>query len=134
MISNCTKSSLISLSLFCISGDNLIIGSYDLRLSWFDLDLSTKPYKTLRYHKKAIREVVFHPRYPLFASASDDATVIVSHGMVYSDLNQNPLIVPVKVLRGHSAVNNVGVTSCVFHPHQPWLLSGGADATIRLYT
>ena len=28
-------------------GDNLIIGSYDSRLSWFDLDLSTKPYKTL---------------------------------------------------------------------------------------
>lgn len=29
-------------------GDNLIIGSYDNRLSWFDLDLSTKPYKTLK--------------------------------------------------------------------------------------
>jgi ribosome biogenesis protein ERB1 len=29
-------------------GDNLIIGSYDSRLSWFDLDLSTKPYKTLK--------------------------------------------------------------------------------------
>ena len=31
-----------------IAGDNLIVGSYDCRLSWFDLDLSTKPYKTLR--------------------------------------------------------------------------------------
>lgn len=30
-------------------GDNLIIGSYDSRLNWFDLDLSAKPYKTLRY-------------------------------------------------------------------------------------
>jgi ribosome biogenesis protein ERB1 len=29
-------------------GDNLIIGSYDKKLCWFDLDLSTKPYKTLR--------------------------------------------------------------------------------------
>jgi len=29
-------------------GDNLIIGSYDRRLAWFDLDLSVKPYKTLR--------------------------------------------------------------------------------------
>lgn len=29
-------------------GDNIIIGSYDSRLSWFDLDLSTKPYKTLK--------------------------------------------------------------------------------------
>lgn len=30
------------------SGDNLIVGSYDRRLCWFDMDLSTKPYKTLR--------------------------------------------------------------------------------------
>jgi ribosome biogenesis protein ERB1 len=29
-------------------GDNLIIGSYDKKLCWFDLDLSSKPYKTLR--------------------------------------------------------------------------------------
>ncbi|MEQ2158631.1 hypothetical protein GOODEAATRI_014373 [Goodea atripinnis] len=30
-------------------GDHVICGSYDCRLSWFDLDLSTKPYKMLRY-------------------------------------------------------------------------------------
>jgi hypothetical protein len=29
-------------------GDNLIVGSYDSRVNWFDLDLSTKPYKTLK--------------------------------------------------------------------------------------
>lgn len=29
-------------------GDNVIIGSYDKKLCWFDLDLSSKPYKTLR--------------------------------------------------------------------------------------
>jgi ribosome biogenesis protein ERB1 len=115
-------------------GDNVIIGSYDLRLSWFDLDLSTKPYKTLRYHKKAIRSVAFHERYPLFASASDDGTVIVSHGMVYSDLLQNPLIVPVKILKGHTIQNSLGVTQCTFHPLQPWIFSSGADFTIRLFT
>lgn len=115
------------------SGDNIIVGSYDLRLSWFDLDLSNKPYKTLRYHKKAIRSVAFHERYPLFASASDDGTVIVSHGMVYNDLMQNPLIVPVKILKGHKTTDCLGVTYCCFHPFQPWILSSGADATIRLF-
>ena len=30
-------------------GDNVIIGSYDRRLSWFDTDLSVRPYKTLRW-------------------------------------------------------------------------------------
>jgi hypothetical protein len=52
-----------------------------------------------RYHKHALRGVAFHRTYPLFASASDDATVHVFHGMVYADLLTNPLIVPVKVLR-----------------------------------
>ena len=30
------------------SGDNIILGSYDKRLCWFDLELSTKPYKVMR--------------------------------------------------------------------------------------
>ncbi|PFX35016.1 Ribosome biogenesis protein bop1-B [Stylophora pistillata] len=64
-------------------GDNLIVGSYDRRLCWFDMDLSTKPYKTLRSHKKALRQVAFHRHYPLFASASDDGTVIICHGRIF---------------------------------------------------
>lgn len=34
---------------FVFVGDNVIVGSYDQRLCWFDLDLSVKPYKTLRF-------------------------------------------------------------------------------------
>lgn len=34
------------------SGDHLIVGSYDRRVAWFDLDLSSTPYKTLKYHTK----------------------------------------------------------------------------------
>ncbi|XP_029942497.1 ribosome biogenesis protein bop1-like [Salarias fasciatus] len=64
-------------------GDHVICGSYDCRLSWFDLDLSTKPYKMLRHHKKAVRGVAYHRVYPLFASASDDGSVIVCHATVY---------------------------------------------------
>ncbi|XP_070701976.1 ribosome biogenesis protein bop1 isoform X2 [Pempheris klunzingeri] len=115
-------------------GDHVICGSYDCRLSWFDLDLSTKPYKMLRHHKKAVRGVAYHRLYPLFASASDDGSVIVCHGTVYSDLLQNPLIVPVKVLRGHVITHDLGVLDVTFHPTQPWIFSSGADATIRLFT
>lgn len=64
-------------------GDNLIVSSYDKKVMWFDLDLSTKPYQTLKLHSSAVRNVAFHLRYPLFASASDDQGVIVCHGMVY---------------------------------------------------
>ncbi|XP_065191729.1 ribosome biogenesis protein bop1-like [Sycon ciliatum] len=115
-------------------GDNVICGSYDLKLSWFDMDLSTEPYKTLRHHRQAIRQVAFHKRYPLFASASDDGSVIVCHGTVYSDLLKNPLIVPVKVLKGHGIVDGRSVFDCQFHPSQPWILSAGADNSIRLFS
>ena len=100
------------------SGDNIIIGSYDKRLCWFDTDLSTKPYKTLRYniniliyryHKMAIRDVAFHKRYPLFASSSDDGSINIFHGMVYSDLERNPLLVPVKSIQAHEIKDNLGI-------------------------
>jgi len=114
-------------------GDNLIIGSYDKRLCWFDLDYGAKPYKSLKYHPLAIRTVRFHPRYPLFASGADDATVHVFHGMVYNDLLKNAFIVPLKVLRGHIQRDNIGVLDIKFHPFQPWIFSCAADRTIRLW-
>ncbi|KAI7861707.1 NUC169 domain-containing protein [Spinellus fusiger] len=116
-------------------GDNVIIGSYDKRVCWFDMDLSSRPYKSLRFHTKAVRQVAYHQRYPLFASASDDGTIQIFHGMVYNDLLQNPLIVPVKILRGHSEKDGlVGVLNIEFHPTQPWIFSSGADGSLRLWT
>ncbi|XP_050073826.1 ribosome biogenesis protein BOP1 homolog [Anopheles maculipalpis] len=115
-------------------GDNLLVGTYEKRLMWFDLDLSTKPYQQLRIHNSAIRGVAFHQRYPLFASAGDDRSVVVSHGMVYNDLLQNPLIVPLRRLKNHEIVNDFSVLDLVFHPTQPWIFSSGADNTVRLYT
>ncbi|CAG8477739.1 14311_t:CDS:10 [Acaulospora morrowiae] len=116
-------------------GDNVIIGSYDKRLCWFDLDLSSKPYRTLRFHTKAIRSVAFHKRLPIFASCSDDGNIHIFHGMVYNDLMQNPLIVPVKIMReSHQIVENLGVLHCEFHPVQPWIISSGADHSIKLWT
>ncbi|KAJ3348632.1 Ribosome biogenesis protein 1 [Kappamyces sp. JEL0680] len=114
-------------------GDNIIIGTFDKRIHWFDMDLSAKPYKTLRYHTAAVRQVAFHPRYPLFASSSDDGSVLLFHGMVYGDLMQNPLIVPVKTLKSHEVVGSLGVLDIVWHPAQPWVFSCGADKQIKLF-
>ena len=50
------------------------------------------------------------------------------------DLMTNPLIVPVKVLRGHAVQDFQGVLDCAFHPRQPWIFSGGADASICLFS
>ncbi|KAH0731860.1 hypothetical protein KY289_003048 [Solanum tuberosum] len=114
-------------------GDNLIVGSKDGKLCWFDMDLSSQPYRVLNCHPKDINRVAFHRSYPLFASSSDDCTAYVFHGMVYSDLNQNPLIVPLEILRGHASENGRGVMDCKFHPRQPWLFTAGADSVIKLY-
>lgn len=46
---------------------------------------------------------------------------------------QNPLIVPVKILRGHEVVNEIGVMGLAFHPTQPWVFSAGADGKAFLY-
>lgn len=51
----------------------------------------------------------------------------------YSDLTRNPLIVPLKILKGHGVIGGFGVLTSAFHPRQPWLFSGGADGVINLY-
>ncbi|KAF2222947.1 ribosome biogenesis protein erb1 [Elsinoe ampelina] len=117
-------------------GDNLLVGSYDRRLLWHDLDLGATPYKTLRYHEKAIRSVKYHPssgQYPLFADASDDGSIQVFHGKVVNDSLENATIVPLKVLKGHKVTSELGVLDLDWHPSQPWLVSAGADGTIRLW-
>ena len=115
-------------------GDNVLVGSYDRRLLWHDVDLSSRPYKTLRYHGRAIRAARFHQGgRPLFADASDDGTVQVFHGKVVSDLMENATVVPLKVLRGHKVMSELGVLDLDWHPREPWLVSAGADGTCRLW-
>lgn len=116
-------------------GDHLLAASYDKRVLWHDLDLSLTPYKTLRYHEKAVRSIKFHRTgLPLFASASDDGSIHVFHGTVYDDLMTNPLLVPLKKLAGHKVVDSIGVLDLVWHPREAWLFSAGADGTARLWT
>ncbi|KAL4785106.1 NUC169 domain-containing protein [Aspergillus varians] len=116
-------------------GDNIIVGSYDRRLLWHDLELSQRPYKTLRYHRKAIRAVKFHPggRYPLFADASDDGSLQIFHGNVTGDMLSNATIVPLKVLKGHKITGELGVLDIDWHPREAWCVSAGADGTCRLW-
>ncbi|EZA58909.1 hypothetical protein DMN91_010615 [Ooceraea biroi] len=114
-------------------GDNILVATYDRKVHWFDLDLSSKPYQTLRLHGTGVRAVAFHKRYPLFASGADDRSLIVSHGMVYNDLLQNALIVPLKRLCNHESYNDFGILDVTFHPTEPWVFSAGADSTILMY-
>lgn len=116
-------------------GDNVIISSLDPRVQWFDLDMSDKPYKVMRYHRRAVRCVDFHRKFPLFASCSDDGSIVICHGMVYDDLSQNALIVPVKVLkaRDDKQIKHLEFSRCLFHPNRPWIFAINSNA-IRLFT
>jgi ribosome biogenesis protein ERB1 len=114
-------------------GENFVIGSYDKKLMWFDLEIGNLPYKKMKYHSKAIRNVDFSNVYPLFASASDDGSLNVFHGQVYEESAMNPLIVPVKILKGHGVRDKLGVLDCIWHPDQPWLFSAGADGRLLLW-
>lgn len=121
--------SLSSLALH-IMGDNLIVGSHDMKLCWFDLDYSVRPYRVLSNHKGAIRSVAFHPAAPLMASAGDDGVVQVIHAQVYADLSTNPLIVPVKTLTDFVGST---VTQVMFHPVQPWLFAANSQGDVALF-
>ncbi|KAK4547283.1 hypothetical protein LTR36_000938 [Oleoguttula mirabilis] len=115
-------------------GSNLLVASYDKRLLWHDLDLGAMPYKTLRYHAKAIRSVAFHPSLPLFVDGSDDGTLQVFHGKVVGDSLENATVVPLKVLRGHRVARELGVLEVAWHPREAWAVSAGADGAVRVWT
>ena len=52
------------------------VGNYlNLNNKRFDLDLSNKPYKTMRFHERTVRSIEFHEKYPLFGSCSDDGNI-----------------------------------------------------------
>ena len=119
------------------SGDHVLVGSYDRRVVWFDLDRGAMPFKTLKYHTKALRGVGFSGRYPLMASCADDGTTHVFHATVHADLAKDPFIVPVKILANahppKAKGDHSGVLALVFHPTQPWLFSAGADGDVVLF-
>ena len=83
------------------------------------MDMGSKPYKNLKYHDKAIRNVKFSEKYNLFSSCSDDGTVNIFYAKVFDDLLQNALIVPVKILKAHEPSQKTGLGSmdCFWHPN-----------------
>ena len=116
-------------------GEHVIAGSYDHKTVWFDTELGGTPYKTLRYHSAGVRRAAFHQGgFPLMATCSDDGTLHVFHARVFpGDFSQNPVIVPVKILRGHAVAGGLGVLDLAWHPTQPWLVSAGADGKVLLW-
>jgi ribosome biogenesis protein ERB1 len=47
---------------------------------------------------------------------------------------QDAVMMPLKVLRGHSIKSMEGVKNIIFHPKQPWIFSVGSDGKVLLWT
>jgi len=95
---------------------------------FFHFEIPITYLLNFRIHSKDITSVTFHRKYPLFASSSEDCTAYVCHGMVYSDLNQNPLIVPLEILRGHSSSDGRGM-----HVTAAMILTLVLNPTMRIH-
>lgn len=120
------------------NGNDLIAGDKSGKVAWFQLELSSKPFKLMDYHQDKIKAVEFNNNFPLFLSCSRNGKLVVYYGKVNEEELIDPLIVPLKVLKINSNEkdennNNKLFTCACFHPKQIWIFSGGEDGKIRMW-
>ena len=121
------------------NGNDLIAGDKSGKVAWFQLELSSKPFKLMDYHQDKIQSVEFNNSFPLFLSCSRNGKLVVYYGKVNEEELVDPLIVPLKVLKintNDTESNNKGnklFTCACFHPNQIWIFSGGEDGKIRMW-
>lgn len=99
------------------SGDHVIIPCEDCKLQWYDYDTGEIPYKTYKFHKRAIISVDSSRKYPLMATSSYDGDIHLFHAGVSSDMMSVPTVIPIKILKGTGGVPTI----VKFYPRQPWL-------------
>ncbi|KAH8849202.1 Ribosome biogenesis protein BOP1 like [Schistosoma japonicum] len=128
-----SSSNFISSMALHPSGDHLVVGSYDSRFNWFDIELGNVPFKKLQLNHGAIRQLAIHNRRPLVSVALSDGTILIIHGKVIDDLLSKPVVIPVQLIRTGQPSSQSNVFSTVFHPRQPHVYSGGEDGSIKQF-
>ena len=113
------------------NGDDILAGTKDGKVAWFQLELSEKPYKVMDYHGDKIKVVNFHATYPLFSSCSRNGKLLVYHATIYQDLIQDPVIVPLKVLKPLNTTNNSTISIFKFFSSNFLLLPSQAALDIH---
>jgi ribosome biogenesis protein ERB1 len=88
-------------------GDNIIAGTKDGKVAFFQIDMSTEPFKILDYHGDKIKGVHFHNSYPLAISSSRNGKLLIYHFNIHEDIIADPVIVPLKSLKTNTANNRI---------------------------
>jgi len=96
------------------NGENLLAGTKDGNVAWFQLDMSDKPFKSMDYHGDKIRSVEFHQSYPLFLSCSRNGKLLVYHATLNDDTLRDPVIVPLKSLKPNGETSNYNYIFFIF--------------------
>ena len=68
------------------------------------------------------------------ASCSNDATIHVFHFKNNTEIMQDAVMMPLKVLRGHTQRQHEGVKAVLWHTKQPWVFSTGSDGKVLCWT
>ncbi|OAF68626.1 hypothetical protein A3Q56_03632 [Intoshia linei] len=111
------------------NGNHVAVCGLDKKISWLDCEVSTKPFRTLRVHKRSVRSIHLHQKRPLMASGSDDGSVIIYHSKVSPNDYSEPIIIPLKVIHAESKVK-----ACQFHKTAPWIFAGCFNGKVILYS
>jgi len=115
------------------SGEHFVVGTYNRKLTWIEMEYTDRPLTLRNLHAGAVRSVSIHPKYPLMASASDNGNVCVTYAKVYRDYLKDPMIVPVQDLWEHQVMDHQCVLDSQWHPTQPFLFTAGKDGTVRCW-
>lgn len=122
-----------SISGFSIDGTGEIVAvcTSDSRVYLFDVSVSS-PIKVIQLQSGSGLTARFHQKLPLFSVSMTNGSVQIFHLKFGCDLLQSLVFVPLKLLRVPGA-GTTSVSSCSFHPVQPWIVCA-RGAVSFLYT
>nr|CAH8822062.1 unnamed protein product [Trichobilharzia regenti] len=128
-----SSSNFVSSMALHPSGEHLVVGTYDSRFNWFDIELGNVPFKKLQLNHGAIRQLAVHLRRPLVSVALSDGTLLIIHGKVVDDLLSKPIVIPVQLIRTGQPSSQSNVFATTFHTRQPHAYSGGEDGSVKQF-
>jgi len=118
-------------------GNVIAVGNSKQQLLIYDMEAGLKPCQRLDMNCGTIKSVSFHPTRPLLACVmiKQDANGkhVTSIRIVHVSTPElsHAFAIPVKILDQKGKGNGLGtLTTCQWHPREPWLMTGHSDGSV----